>query len=44
MLLLGIRFKLLSKSFMFKILLFLISEVGEGTGWKRDGKNLDDAF
>ena len=29
---------------MFKILLFLISEVGEGTGWKRDGKNLDDAF
>ena len=44
MLLMGIRFKLLSKSFMFKILIFLISEVGDGTGWKREGKNLDDVF
>lgn len=42
--LMAIRFNLLNKSFMFKILILLISTVGEATKWKRNGEDLDSLF
>lgn len=42
--LMAIRFNLLNKSFMFKILILMISTVGEKTKWKRAGMDLDNLF
>ncbi len=42
--LMAMRFNLLNKSFMFKILMEMLETVASGTGWKRAGANLDSMF